>query len=536
LNIIQPGLSSGSTAILVNKAGTYLVTKSSANPSSLGESIQLTTTASASYLTGVTPTGSITYFDGAISLGVVNLAGGTASLSVNSLSQGIHTITAYYSGDSNFNAHPGTPLLQVVSGARPTVSLSPTSLTFTPQIVGTTSSSKTVTVTNTGPGALSVASIAFSGDFSETDNCTGAPLLTGKKCTISVTASPTLAGSLSGGVTINDNAANSPQIVNLTATGLIPLTAAPTSLSFGTVAVGSNSPKTVTLTNNDPSGSLSLSFSTTGDYSVAGSGTSPCGTNLLAKQHCTITVTFNPTYNGLIAGALSITFTSGSLNIALSGSGSSGGTAPLTFSPASLSFTNVLVGSTSSGKTVTVTNSTTGAINISGIVASGNYAAIGSGAAPCNGSLAAKSKCTFSVTFSPAEVGTTAGTISITDNAVIDPQYYKVTGVAVLPVTLTPASLTFPSQVVGTSSSAFKVTLTNNQNVTLNINGIVPSGDYAITSDGTNPCGSSAPALGKCTFGVIFAPTATGTIKGVVTVSTDTRSSPQEIKLTGTAH
>jgi hypothetical protein len=536
LNIIQPGLSSDLIAILVNKAGTYLVTQSSANPSSVGESIQLTTAASASYLTGVTPTGSITYFDGATSLGVVNLAGGTASLSVNSLSQGIHTITAYYSGDTNFNAHSGMPLLQVVSGARPTVSLSPTSLTFTPQIVGTTSSSKTVTVTNTGMGALSVASIAISGDFAETDNCTGAPVLTGKKCTINVTATPTLAGSLSGEVTMNDNAANSPQIVNLTATGLIPLTATPTSLSFGTVAVGSNSPKTVTLTNNDPSGSLSLSLSITGDYSVAGSGTSPCGTSLLAKQHCTITVTFNPTYNGLIAGALSITYTSGSLNIALSGSGSSGGTVPLTFSPATLSFTNVLVGTTSNGKTVTVTNSTTGAINISGIAASGNYAAIGSGATPCNGPLAAKSKCTFSVTFSPAEVGTTAGAISITDNSVIDPQYYKVTGAAVLPVTLTPASLTFPSQAVGTSSNPVKVTLTNNQSVTLNISGIVASGDYAITSAGTTPCGLSVPALGKCTFGVIFAPTATGTIKGVVTVSTNASSSPQEIKLTGTAH
>jgi Abnormal spindle-like microcephaly-assoc'd, ASPM-SPD-2-Hydin len=182
-----------------------------------------------------------------------------------------------------------------------------------------------------------------------------------------------------------------------------------------------------------------------------------------------------------------------------------------------------------------VTNSTTGAINISGIVASGNYAAIGSGATPCNGSLAAKSKCTFSITFSPAEVGTTAGTISVTDNAVIAPQYYKVTGVGVLPVTLAPVSLIFPSQAVGTSSNPSQVTLTNNQSVTLKISGIVSSGDYAITSAGTTPCGLTVPALGKCTFGVIFAPTSTGTIKGVVTVSTDASSSPQEIKLTGTA-
>jgi hypothetical protein len=185
-----------------------------------------------------------------------------------------------------------------------------------------------------------------------------------------------------------------------------------------------------------------------------------------------------------------------------------------------------------------VTNSTTGALNISSLAASGNYAVVGIGVAPCGGSLAAKSKCTFSVTFSPAEVGATAGAITITDNAVINPQYYKVTGAAVLPVTVTPASLTFASQSVGSTSAAQKVTVTNNQSIALNISGIVASGDYAIATDGTPACqvGVPVPTLNKCSFGVVFAPTSAGTIKGVVTVSTDAGSSPQEVKLTGTAH
>lgn len=80
------------------------------------------------------------------------------------------------------------------------------------------------------------------------------------------------------------------------------------------------------------------------------------------------------------------------------------------------------------------------------------------------------------------------------------------------------------------------MTLTNNQSVTLDISGIVASGDYAITSDGTTPCGASVPALGKCTFGVEFAPSSTGKIKGVVTLSTNASGSPQEVKLTGTGN
>jgi len=44
--------------------------------------------------------------------------------------------------------------------------------------------------------------------------------------------------------------ANSPQIVSLTGTGEAPITFAPTTLAFGTVAVGNSSTKTLTITNN----------------------------------------------------------------------------------------------------------------------------------------------------------------------------------------------------------------------------------------------------------------------------------------------
>ena len=119
LNIIQPGLSNGLTAVLVNRAGTYLVSQPSANPSS--GALQITTTASASYLSGVIPTGTVSYYEGTTFLGSASLAAGAASIKVNALTTGVHTITPFYSGDLNFVSHFGTPILEVVTTSAATL-------------------------------------------------------------------------------------------------------------------------------------------------------------------------------------------------------------------------------------------------------------------------------------------------------------------------------------------------------------------------------------------------------------------------------
>jgi hypothetical protein len=104
----------------------------------------------------------------------------------------------------------------------------------------------------------------------------------------------------------------------------------------------------------------------------------------------------------------------------------------------------------------------------------------------------------------------------------------------VLPVSFSPASLTFAVQAVGTTSASKTVTLTNNQTVLLNITSITVSGDYAATPSGTTPCGASVAPKGKCTFQVTFAPTIAGTIKGAVDIVHDAPGSPQVVGLTGT--
>lgn len=124
------------------------------------------------------------------------------------------TITDNASGSPQTVSLTGTG---TSSTTAPAVTLTPTSLSFATLRVGNTSSAKTVTVRNTGNAALSVSSVATSGDFSETNNCT--TVNPGRTCAIRVKFHPTATGSRTGTVTITDNASNSPQSVPLTGTG-----------------------------------------------------------------------------------------------------------------------------------------------------------------------------------------------------------------------------------------------------------------------------------------------------------------------------
>ena len=127
----------------------------------------------------------------------------------------------------NAAGSPHTVALSGTGGAVPIVSLSSGSLTFASQNVGTTSATQLVTLNNTGSAALSITSIAVTGtnagDFAQTNTC-GASVAAGGNCSISVTFTPTAAGSRGASVTITDNAAGSPHTVALSGAGVgVPL-------------------------------------------------------------------------------------------------------------------------------------------------------------------------------------------------------------------------------------------------------------------------------------------------------------------------
>jgi hypothetical protein len=99
-----------------------------------------------------------------------------------------------------------------------------------------------------------------------------------------------------------------------------------------------------------------------------------------------------------------------------------------------------------------------------------------------------------------------------------------------LPVTLTPKTMNFGLQVVG-STIIKTVTLTNAQNKSLNIaSKTVPTG-YKVSG-----CGTSVAAFGSCALTVTFHPLTTGSFKGMLTMKDDAGNSPQTVSLSGSAH
>jgi hypothetical protein len=114
-----------------------------------------------------------------------------------------------------------TTLLTGIGGV-PSVSLSPSSLTFIPRSVGNMSIAQPVTLTNMGNAALVTASISIGGtnpgDYAQTNNCP-ASLAPNASCTISVTNTPTFIGPSSANVVIMSNSPTSPDTVSLSGTG-----------------------------------------------------------------------------------------------------------------------------------------------------------------------------------------------------------------------------------------------------------------------------------------------------------------------------
>ena len=153
--------------------------------------------------------------------------------------------------DGDVNSPQHVSLSGTGSATAPGVVLAPTSLSFGGQLLTTTSPAKTVTLTNNGNAALTINSIAASGDFAATSTGAGAcpptlPATAGSNtCTISVTFAPTAVGARTGTLTVTDNAGGSPHKVPLTGTGWDFTVTAP---STATVKAGQSVNFTVTMT------------------------------------------------------------------------------------------------------------------------------------------------------------------------------------------------------------------------------------------------------------------------------------------------
>jgi hypothetical protein len=202
-------------------------------------------------------------------------------------------------------------------------------------------------------------------------------------------------------------------------------------------------------------------------------------------------------------------------------------------SPPLLSFAQQAVGTSSGPQTIILTNTGTGTLNISNITVTGANAGDFAQTNTCIASLAVNASCQVNVTFTPAKIGNPDASLSVTDNAPGSPQGISLTGsTPPAPVaSISPTSIAFPSQYVGTSGLPQNVTITNTGTATLSITGVTTStSDFAQLS----ACGSSLAAGASCQIGVFFDPTASGSRSDTLTITDNASGSPQTVGLAGT--
>jgi hypothetical protein len=202
-------------------------------------------------------------------------------------------------------------------------------------------------------------------------------------------------------------------------------------------------------------------------------------------------------------------------------------------SSTSLNFGNQLVGTASATEKVTLSNPSGPALTISSIAVTGTNATDFSQTNTCGTGLADGASCTITVTFKPAQSGPRTASVTITDNAAGSPQPIGLSGTGLVSgpnATPSPSSLTFATQLVGTSGSAQSATLTNYGTTALSITSIAASGDFSQT----NTCGSSLAAEASCTISVTFKPTQRATRTGTLSITDNAAGSPQKVSLTGT--
>ena len=332
------------------------------------------------------------------------------------------------------------PLSGTEVAVAPAVALSPLSLDFNSENVGSVTSAQTILVTNDGNASLAMANISVTGanpgDFLGTNACPVSPAATlaaGAKCTISVKFQPSAAGPRTAAVTIADNASGSPQSIPLSGIGTaISISLAPSSLAFSAQDVGfSSSPQSVALQNTG-SGPLtisSISFTGTNTSDFSQKNNCPAGpaATLPAGLSCTIDVTFDPTGTGSRTASLSISDDAASSpqSVALAGTG----TAPaVQFSPLSIQFGATLVGRSTGNTPIQVSNPGSGPLVITQVGFTGTNASDFQVSGSCFGAdggsvtVAPGATCEIDVNFKPTAVGTCTAVLSVTDNAAGSPQ------------------------------------------------------------------------------------------------------------------
>jgi hypothetical protein len=396
------------------------------------------------------------------------------------------------------------------------MSVSPAALSLGSAVVNYGTTTAEVTVSNTGNRAIGGLSLAStSTDYTTSGTC-GSTLAAASSCTATVTFLPTVAGARAANLTAYTTNAGAAAVA-LSGTGIAQAPAASadkTSLAFGNVPMdGSSAAQTVTYANtgNVPVSFGGVTFSTGSAHYAAGT---TCGATLAVGASCTASVTFSPRAAGGLPGTLRAAFSTGNVDVSLTGSGTLG---EATVNPTSVSFVDQQVASTSAAKTVTVTNSGNRKLTLSGvsIIAGATDFAQSNNCAE----VAPAGSCTVNLTFTPTASGPLAGTLALVHDGVNGTTTVDLSGIGRTQAAAisTPA---FASTPVGSSSTG-TATLSNTGIGTLSLTapaaGSVTGTGYSFVS---TTCGPTVAVGASCATTVRFSPTTTAPASGTLAIAT----------------
>ena len=394
----------------------------------------------------------------------------------------------------------------------------PADLRFGGLVVGQTETLP-VAVTNNGQTSVTISAIsAGNSEFTISPVSLPLVLLAGQSLDLSVTFTPTGMGRAAGTVKFSSGGSGTTSLeVSGSGTEGESVTARPSTVSFGQVALGNTATVPVVLTNAH-SWKVTLS-----SLQATGIGFSMNGLNfpltLGAGQSVSLNAVFAPQSAGTDGGSL---FISGpGLSIPLTGTGVAVG--QLTANPANLAFGSVQAGGTQT-LTDSLTNTGGASVTISQATVTGSGFSISGLTFPMT--LNSGASVTFSVVFAPQSPGSANGGITVSSNAT-DPSLsisLSGTGTAQGQLTLSPATVNFGNVTVGTSVSQSSSFTASGSNVTVSSANLSGS-EFSLAGVSfpmTIAAGQTVPAT------LTFSPQSSGSSSAVLTVTSNAGNTPSE--------
>jgi hypothetical protein len=306
------------------------------------------------------------------------------------------------------------------------------------------------------------------------------------------------------------------------------LSLANASIDFGSVVSGTTKTLTVTATNSG-SAAVTVDSATVSNSNFA--VTAPnFPTTIAAGQSATLSVAFTPNAVGSFTATVTIASNASdaTATISLSGAGIAAG--QLASSPSTDVFGSVTVGSQKSiSETVTNTGGTS--ITISQATISGSGFSLSGITTPVT--ISAGQSTTFTLIFTPQAAGAVSGHVTLTSNAPNSTLTISLSGTGIAPGQLSssPSSKAFGSVTVGSQQSSSE-TVTNTGGTSVTISEAAVSGTGFSLSGLTTP--TTLAAGQSATFTVAFAPQATGSASGSVTLTSNGANPTLTIPLSGT--